>query len=147
MNHFGKLPAWSLIYFLNYRISFKILSGDIRQTSDFKSAKIRIMFLFYALSFFKKVETIQGGTLFKVGHYLRKYGMPILRHPLVYLDLYFFNLICFFVPFNGQGRWILNLKHRTYEMCSTKYTYFFISDWPVIFHCTKPTLIILILCQ
>ena len=32
------------------------------------------MFLFYVLSFFKKWDTIQGGTLFKGGHYLRKYG-------------------------------------------------------------------------
>ena len=35
------------------------------------------MFLFYVLSFFNKGETIQGVTLFKVGHYLRKYGIPI----------------------------------------------------------------------
>ena len=28
----------------------------------------------YVLSFFKKGDTIQGGTLFKGGHYLRKYG-------------------------------------------------------------------------
>ena len=44
------------------------------------------MFLFYVLNFFKKGDTIQGGhysrgdtiqgwTLFKVGHYLRKYGI------------------------------------------------------------------------
>ena len=33
------------------------------------------MFLFYVLSFFKKGDTIQGGTLFKRGHYLRKYGI------------------------------------------------------------------------
>ena len=32
------------------------------------------MFLFYLLSFFKKGDTIQGGTLFKGGFYLRKYG-------------------------------------------------------------------------
>ena len=32
------------------------------------------MFLFYVLSFFKKGDTIQGGTLFKGGYYLRKYG-------------------------------------------------------------------------
>ena len=31
------------------------------------------MFLFYVLSFFKKWDTIQGGTLFKEGHHLRKY--------------------------------------------------------------------------
>ena len=33
------------------------------------------MFLFYVLSFFKKGDTIQGGTLFKGRHYLKKYGM------------------------------------------------------------------------
>ena len=33
------------------------------------------MFLFYVLSFFKKGDTIQGGTLFKGGHYLRNYGI------------------------------------------------------------------------
>ena len=32
------------------------------------------MFLFYVLSLFKKGDTIQGGTLSKGGHYLRKYG-------------------------------------------------------------------------
>ena len=34
------------------------------------------MFLFYVLSFFKRGDTIQGGTLFKGGYYLRKYGIP-----------------------------------------------------------------------
>ena len=29
----------------------------------------------YVLSFFKKGDTIQEGTLFKGGHYLRKYSM------------------------------------------------------------------------
>ena len=33
------------------------------------------MFLFYVLSFFKKGDTIQEGTLFKGGHYLRKYSI------------------------------------------------------------------------
>ena len=32
------------------------------------------MVLFYVLSFFKKWDIIQGGTLFKGGPYLRKYG-------------------------------------------------------------------------
>ena len=50
------------------------MSRDINSTSNFKSAKIWIMLLFYVLSFFKKGDTIQGGTLFKGGHYLRKYG-------------------------------------------------------------------------
>ena len=35
------------------------------------------MFLSYVLSFFKKEDTIQRGTLFKGGDYLRKYGMYI----------------------------------------------------------------------
>ena len=33
-----------------------------------------MFFCMYVLSFFKKGDTIQGGTLFKGGHYLRKYG-------------------------------------------------------------------------
>ena len=33
------------------------------------------MFLFYVISFFKKGGTIQRGTIFKGGHYLRKCGM------------------------------------------------------------------------
>ena len=33
------------------------------------------MFLFYVLRFFKKGDAIQAGTLFKGGHYLRKYGI------------------------------------------------------------------------
>ena len=45
------------------------------RTSNFKSAKIRIMFLFYVLSFYKIGDTIHRGTLFKGGHYLRKYGI------------------------------------------------------------------------
>ena len=36
------------------------------------------MFLFYVLSLFKKGDTIQGGSLFKGGHYLRKYGISVL---------------------------------------------------------------------
>ena len=31
----------------------------------------------YLLSFFKKGNTIQGGTLFKGGHYLRKYRISV----------------------------------------------------------------------
>ena len=49
------------------------------------------MFLFYVLSFFKKGDTIQGGTLFKGGHYLRKYGSlhenPQRLKPFDALDL------------------------------------------------------------
>ena len=41
------------------------------------------MFLFYVLSFFKKGDTIQGGTLFKGGHYLRKYGKHFLTDKLI----------------------------------------------------------------
>ena len=33
------------------------------------------MFLFYVLRFFKKGDNIQGETLFKGGHYLRKYDI------------------------------------------------------------------------
>ena len=33
------------------------------------------MFLIYVQNFFKKGDNIQGGTLLKGGHYLRKYGM------------------------------------------------------------------------
>ena len=40
------------------------------------------MFLFYVLNFFRKGDTIQGGTLFKRGYYLRKYGNPIYPHAL-----------------------------------------------------------------
>ena len=36
------------------------------------------MILFYGLRFFKKGDTIQGGSLFKGGHYLRKYGISVL---------------------------------------------------------------------
>ena len=32
------------------------------------------MFLFYVVSFFKNGDTIRRGTLYKGGHYLRKYG-------------------------------------------------------------------------
>ena len=41
------------------------------------------MFLFYVLTFFKKGDIIQGGTLFMGGHYLRKYGNSFFqkRHP------------------------------------------------------------------
>ena len=31
----------------------------------------------YLLNFFKKGDIIQGGTTFKGGHYLRKYGIQI----------------------------------------------------------------------
>ena len=41
------------------------------------------MSLFYVLSFFKKGDTIQGGTLFKGGHYLRKYGAQ--AHDEIYI--------------------------------------------------------------
>ena len=38
------------------------------------------MFLFYVLNSFKKGDTIQGVTLFKGGHYLRKYGMYVFKN-------------------------------------------------------------------
>ena len=37
------------------------------------------MFLFFVLSFSKKGDTIQGWTLFKGGHYLRKYSTQNIR--------------------------------------------------------------------
>ena len=46
------------------------MSGDINYTINFKSANIWIKFLFYVLGFFKKEDSIQGGTLFKWGHNL-----------------------------------------------------------------------------
>ena len=46
----------------------QIKSADIRKSSNFKSPKPWIMFLFYVLSFFKKGDIIQGGTLLKGGH-------------------------------------------------------------------------------
>ena len=36
----------------------------------------------YVLSFFKKGDTIQGGTLVKGGQYLRKYGIYIAASTL-----------------------------------------------------------------
>ena len=45
------------------------------------------MFLFYVLTFFKKGGIIQGGTLFKGGHYLRKYGMLVKTYVLKNLIL------------------------------------------------------------
>ena len=46
------------------------------------------MFLFYVLSFFKKGDIIQEGTLFKGGHYSRKYGNSMRPH----IDNLFLNL-------------------------------------------------------
>ena len=46
------------------------------------------MFLFYVLSFLKKGDTIQGGTLFKGGHYLGKYGNLILCSSLLFLEYF-----------------------------------------------------------
>ena len=43
------------------------------------------MFLFYVLSFFKKGDTIQGGTLLRGGHYLRKYGILHMSGKLHYI--------------------------------------------------------------
>ena len=55
-----------------------MMSRDNSKTSNFKSAKTSIMFRFYVLSFFKNWDTNQGGTSYKRGHYLRKYGMYLL---------------------------------------------------------------------
>ena len=43
------------------------------------------MFPFYVLSFSKKGDTIQGGTLFKGGHYLRKYS---IQRPMLWTERY-----------------------------------------------------------
>ena len=51
---------------LYYHISLNNVRA-INWTSNFKIEKIWIMFLFYVLSFFKKGDTVQGGTLFKGG--------------------------------------------------------------------------------
>ena len=64
------------------------MSGDINKKSNFKRAQIWIMFLFYVLSLNKKGDTIQGGTLFKGGHYLRKYGIG-------FISMLF---VCFYLP-------------------------------------------------
>ena len=40
------------------------------------------MFLFCVLSFFKKGDSIQGETLFKGEHYLRKYGIIESRNEI-----------------------------------------------------------------
>ena len=56
------------------------------------------MFHFYVLTFFKKGDIIQGGTLFKGGHYLRKYGIYEFHHfsnkvPFFFLGLKFIGYI------------------------------------------------------
>ena len=50
------------------------------------------MFLFYVLIFFKKGDTIQGGTLFKGGHYLRKYGIHLYISPCIDIRKVFFRI-------------------------------------------------------
>ena len=45
------------------------------------------MFLFYVISFFKKGDTIQGGTLFKGGKYMRKYGICICISISIYFNI------------------------------------------------------------
>ena len=50
------------------------------------------MSLFYVLSFFKKGDTIQGGTLFKGGHYLRKYGMLLNNGDHIFLLYHVVNI-------------------------------------------------------
>ena len=54
------------------------------------------MFLFYVLNFFIKGDIIQGGTLFKGGHYLRKYGnRPLYSVQQTITKLWFFNFVFF----------------------------------------------------
>ena len=46
------------------------------------------MFLFYVQSFFTKGYIIQGGTLFKGGHYLMKYGNRLFKQKTIYSPLF-----------------------------------------------------------
>ena len=66
----------------------------------------------YILSFFKKGDTIQGGTLFKGEHYLRKYG--------ICLDLSSFLLKFFFYykKIVNEIRLIVNKMKR---QCNKEY--------------------------
>ena len=56
-----------------------------RDISKLAISKVQKMFLFYVLCFFKKGDTIQGGTLFKGGHYLGKYGIfkPLFQEQVI----------------------------------------------------------------
>ena len=52
----------------------------------------------YVPCFFKKGDTFQGGTLFKGGHYLRKYdmSMTLLLRPFTWSILEkIYNQLCF----------------------------------------------------
>ena len=69
------------------------------------------MFLFYVLSFFKKGDTIQGGTLFKGVHYLRKYGNRWSGQ--LFLSLLFFQNLspkCIFFSFFINEPIFYNIK-------------------------------------
>ena len=107
------------------------MSGNIKKTSIFKSAKIWIMFLFYVLSFFKKGDSIQGGTLFKGGHYLRKYGIPFTAgedmvicildsFSVIFIDRLWLGVEVFVDPVIG-GKTEKN-KRQKFEIILSRYT-------------------------
>jgi hypothetical protein len=62
------------------------------------------MFLFYVLSFFKNGDTIEGGTLFKGGYYLRKYGTHASISRNIVLIKYFCGSICTANIYTAQRR-------------------------------------------
>ena len=67
-----KLYIENLIY---YCISLKNVQGH-QKNQQFKKFKyLNNVPFFYVLRFFKNGDTIQWGTLYKGGHYLRKYGI------------------------------------------------------------------------
>ena len=86
----GRICSKYSIHHTYIRHTYRISLNNILH-SNFKNAQILIMFLFYVLSFFKKGDTIQGGTLLKGEHYLRKYSMHL------FFSLYYtciLSLIC-----------------------------------------------------
>ena len=58
------------------------------------------MFLFYVLRFFKIGETIQGGTLLKGGHYLRKYSIFFTFNLLISIQYFeeVAGILTLFIP-------------------------------------------------
>ena len=66
------------------------------------------MFHFYVLRFFKNGDTIQGGTLFKGGHYLRKYGIFALKSLQNKNDVKAARFLVFF----AAGSWEKDTENR-----------------------------------
>ena len=100
------------------------------------------MFLFYVLSFFKKEDTIQEGTLFKGGHYTRKYGCYILhtsRPCLYFLKIllnrkYFIFLLAFYLIM-----WLMK-SLKTFEKIAILKIWQFsseVSKFTLVFHRCK----------